>query len=67
MTRIRWKERGRDLSSFIICALVVVVGTILYPLILVFFTLVALVYPLFNRSAAGPKPGPAGSQRGAGQ
>jgi hypothetical protein len=67
VTRIRWKERGRDLFSFIICALVVVAGTILYPLILLFFTLVALVYPLFNRSAAGAQPRPAGSRRGAGR
>ena len=62
MTRIRWKDKGRNLASLSICALVVVAGTVLYPLILLFFSLVALLYHLFHRPT---RPGAAESQRGA--
>ena len=44
-----WKERWISLTSVLICALVVVVGTLLYPLIFVAFSGMALVHPLYRR------------------
>jgi len=44
-----WKERWHTFTSCLICGAVVLFGTILYPLILLFFGVVALVYPLYRR------------------
>ena len=49
-----WRERWYTFTSFIICALVVVLGTVLYPLILILFSGIALLYPLRRREGAAP-------------
>jgi hypothetical protein len=62
-----WQERAITASSFLICALVVILGTLLYPFILLFFTLVAFVYPLYRRIRRGPPPGQQLPQGGTGR
>ena len=37
------KQRWQTLSSFLICAIVVLVATLLYPVIFLFFATLALV------------------------
>lgn len=50
-----WKERAHLAGSILFCSLAVVLGTLLYPLVLIFFGAIALFYPLFRRDgAAGP-------------
>jgi len=46
------KERWHLLTSIVFCALAVVFGTLLYPLILLFFSLVALLDSIFRHLAA---------------
>jgi hypothetical protein len=56
-----WRERWHWLTSVILCGCAVVFGTLLYPLVLLFFSLIALAYPFFRRDA----PGKPGSSQGA--
>jgi len=53
-----WKQRWQTLTSFLICAIVVVLATLLYPVIFLFFATFALVYPLYRRIVS-PSVGPA--------
>jgi uncharacterized protein (DUF58 family) len=46
-----WKERGYLLTSIFLCAAAVLLGTLLYPLILLFFSLLAVAYPAYRRLA----------------
>jgi hypothetical protein len=58
-----WKERGYLLSSILLCTFVVIFGTLLYPLILLFFLSIALVHPLLRRASAptsSSRPAPPG-------
>ena len=48
-----WKERAYLASSILFCALAVLLGTLLYPLALIFFGVIALFYPIFRRGGAG--------------
>jgi len=45
------KERWHWIASVLLCACAVVFGTLLYPLVLLFFSLIALLYPLFRRES----------------
>ena len=56
-----WKEQGHRLTSVFLCACAVVFGTLLYPLVLLFFSVIALVYPLLR----GKTPDNPSSTRGA--
>ncbi len=47
-----WKERWYTFTSFLICVAVVVLGSLLYPLVLLFFGTVALLHPAYRRIAA---------------
>lgn len=44
-----WRERWRTFTSFGICTIVVILGTLLYPLVLLFFSGLAICYPLYRR------------------
>jgi hypothetical protein len=48
-----WRGRWYLLSSFILCTFAVVFGTLLYPVVLLFFSLIALVYPILRRESPG--------------
>ena len=48
----QWKERWHWITSVFLCGCAVVFGTLLYPLVLLFFTLIALVYPLIRRDSS---------------
>jgi hypothetical protein len=49
----KWKGRWHASTSFLICGIVVVLGTLLYPLILLFFTTIALVHPICRKLVPG--------------
>ncbi|HEV8375064.1 MAG TPA: hypothetical protein VGR38_02390 [Candidatus Polarisedimenticolia bacterium] len=53
-----WKERGYLLSSVLLCACAVIFGTLLYPLILLFFLSIALVHPWLRRPSPPPSSTP---------
>jgi hypothetical protein len=55
------RERLHRITSVFLCTCAVVFGTLLYPLVLLFFSLIALVYPLVRRDS----PGKPSSSRGA--
>ena len=62
-----WRGKWHTLTSILICAVVIVVGTLLYPLVLLFFSGIALLHPTYRRirPAAAPsrreaRPGEAG-------
>ena len=59
-----WKERAYLASSILFCTLAVVLGTLLYPLVLLFFGSMALIYPIFRRGGATGS-APRGTPRGA--
>lgn len=59
-----WRERAHLAGSVLFCTLAIVLGTLLYPLVLVFFGSIALIYPLFRRGGAGGS-GSRGTPRGA--
>ena len=60
-----WKRRGATLSSFLICGTMMILGTLLYPLVLLFFTTIAIGFALFRRPApAAPGPPAAGGSGG---
>jgi len=63
-----WKQRWQTLSSFLICAIVVLVATLLYPVIFLFFATFALVYPSHRRfgspSAGGTRSVTPGEREG---
>lgn len=44
-----WRGRWHWIVSILLCACAVIFGTLLYPLVLLFFSLIALAYPLFRR------------------
>ena len=46
-----WKERCSLLTSLLLCVIAAVLGTLLYPFILLFFSAIALVYSIFRRLA----------------
>jgi hypothetical protein len=46
-----WKERCHRVSSVLLCTFAVIFGTLLYPLVLLFFSIIALAYPLIPRGA----------------
>jgi hypothetical protein len=48
-----WKQRWHTFTSFLICALVVILGSVLYPLVLIFFASVALLHPLARHPRCG--------------
>ncbi len=48
-----WKGHWNASTSFLICGIVVVLGTLLYPLILLFFTTIALVHPIYRKLLPG--------------
>jgi hypothetical protein len=48
-----WRERAYLASSILFCALTVLLGTLLYPLVLIFFGAIALFHPIFRRGGAG--------------
>ena len=56
-----WRKRGEIFTSFVICAVVVVLGTLLYPLIFLLFLVIASIHPGRWRPASGP---PAGGEEG---
>gem|GEM_PF-2599785 len=63
-----WRERSRLIISVFLCTCAVVFGTLLYPLVLLFFSVVALVYPLLRwntpdspSSTRGAPPGRSGA------
>ena len=58
-----WRERWHTLASFPICAAVMALGTLLYPLVFLVFTGIALLHPLYRRI----RPAVAPSRRGAPQ
>lgn len=58
-----WRKRWRTFTSFVICGAVVVLGTLLYPLVFLLFSTIALVHPVRRRPASAPP----GSRKGAGQ
>lgn len=43
-----WRERAHLAGSILFCTLAVVLGTLLYPLVLIFFGSIALIHPLFR-------------------
>lgn len=47
-----WKERWYVFTSFVLCALAVILGVLLYPLVLTFFSVVALVYAGLRKQKA---------------
>jgi Flp pilus assembly protein TadB len=47
-----WKERAYLASSIFFCTLAVVLGTLLYPLVLLFFGVIALIHPILRRGSA---------------
>jgi len=54
-----WRRRWQTFTSFVICGAVVVLGTLLYPLVFLLFSVIALVHPARRRRAsapAGPRP-----------
>ncbi len=59
-----WKERAYLAGSIFFCSLAIVLGTLLYPLVLVFFGAIALIHPLFHRRGTGGS-GSRGTPRGA--
>jgi hypothetical protein len=56
-----WRKRWEIFTSFVICAVVVVLGTLLYPLVFLLFLVIALIHPDRWRPASGP---PAGGEEG---
>ena len=59
-----WRGRWYTLTSFLICAMVVAVGTLLYPLFLLLFSGIALIASIRRRPGpAAPVPGE-GARRG---
>ncbi len=62
------KQRWQTLTSFLICAVVVLVATLLYPVIFLFFATIALVYPPQRRfgspSACGTRSVTPGKREG---
>lgn len=59
-----WKERAHLAGSIFFCTLAVVLGTLLYPLVLVFFGSIALIHPLIRRGGTDGS-GSRGTPRGA--
>ena len=62
-----WKGRVSTVTSFLICAVVAVLATLLYPLILALFSSIALLYPLYRRLHPSSDPtgqGAAGEEGG---
>lgn len=51
------------LVSILLCSLAVLLGTLLYPLVLLFFALLALLYPMGRRIFSHRSSRPAPSQR----
>jgi hypothetical protein len=56
-----WKERWHRLTSILLCACAVTFGTLLYPLVLLFFSLIALMYPLLRGDAPQKPSSPPGA------
>ena len=52
-----WKKQWRIFTSFVLCAAAVVLGILLYPLILLLFSCIALVHPARRRETATPRIG----------
>ena len=52
-----WKQRWQTLTSFSICGVVVVLATLLYPLVLLVFSGIALLFPLYRRIFPRPSEG----------
>lgn len=52
-----WRRRWQTFTSLVICGAVVVLGTLLYPLVFLLFSVIALVHPARRRPASAP-PGP---------
>jgi len=59
-----WKEQWHTLTSFLLCAAVIVLGTLLYPLFLLLFTGIALLHPLYRRFRPSAAPSREGSPQG---
>ena len=60
-----WKRRGATLSSFLICGMMMILGTLLYPLVLLFFSAIAIGFALFRIESPGaPAPPVAGGSGG---
>ena len=51
-----WKERAYVASSILICSVAVILGTLFYPIVFLFFSLVALLHPLFLHGSPGRPP-----------
>jgi hypothetical protein len=63
-----WQARWHTVTSFLICAVVMLLGTLLYPLVLLFFSGISLVYPLYRRlNPSGNSFPPGGPQGEAGR
>ena len=45
------KEQQHVFTSILLCICAVILGTLLYPLILLFFSLIALAHPVIRRIA----------------
>jgi hypothetical protein len=54
-----WMDRWYSVTSFLICATVVLLGTVLYPLVFLVFLTIALIHPLYRRLRP-PSPIPRG-------
>ena len=59
-----WQDRWHTVTSLLICAVVVLLGTLLYPLVLLFFTGVSLLYPLYRRLNPSADSSPRGNPQG---
>jgi len=51
-----WTLRWHRITSIAICACAMILGTLLYPVILLFFTAIAAVYPLLRWREPPVKP-----------
>jgi hypothetical protein len=51
-----WKGRWHLITSAFLCGCAVVFGILLYPLVLLFFSLIALMYPLVRRDSPDKPP-----------
>ena len=52
-----WRKRWEIFTSFVICAVVVILGTLLYPLIFLLFLVIASIHPRRLRPGSGPSTG----------
>ena len=59
-----WRERWHTPASFLICAAVMVLGTLLYPLVFLLFTGIALLHPLYRRIHPAAAPSRRGARQG---